>query len=270
VQSARKEFVANWVLAVYPFLASVDSQMRGKGTHLNECPIAPITYTKLLKVSKEYMARRRRGRPGIPYQGALPQLEQAIPQSDYSAIAGTVGDFLMNWNQGFYISKTNIDYKKIEECIRNTFGRLLSYRGRTILSFDGENEAEKEQIGLLFRLFLDATYRVRDNAQGPVSTAKALHIFAPDFFAPWDNDVALKYHCSWGMPGLSAICYLSFMKNIQQCCMLILQSYISEKGGDDKEALSAISQEASHWHSYHPSLLKLIDEYNMAQYSNWR
>lgn len=43
--------------------------------------------------------------------------------------------------------------------------------------------------------------------------------------------------------------------------MLILQTYVSDKGADDKAALAAICREPSQWHGYYPSVLKLIDEY---------
>jgi hypothetical protein len=213
---------------------------------------------------------------GIPYREALLQIEEGLPLANYSHVAEAVGKFLLNWNWSFYRSEQYIAYLKIERCIRDNFGKLTSYRGRTIGSFDSADEVEETEIRLLFKAFLDATVSVRNDARSPVSAAKALHILAPEFFPAWDNEIAYAYDCSWVIPEVgivaefAASCYLSFIEKVQQCWILLLESYRSDKEVDENQALSAICNEAYSWHSYHPSLLKLIDEVNMARFSNWR
>jgi hypothetical protein len=207
---------------------------------------------------------------GVPYRDALPQVAQSLPRADYSRVAKAVGGFLLNWNWSFYRSERNVDYGKLEKCIKESLRKLVSYRDRSITSFDVEDEAQTAEIKTLFVDFLNATIRVRDGARSPVSVAKALHILAPEFFPPWDNDVAIEYQSIWGIPEASPGKYLGFTEKVQQGCKVIVASYMAENDGDYDTSSNAVCQEARQWHGYHPSLLKLIDEFNMARFSDWR
>ena len=235
-----------------------------------QCSAGPRTHEELLEVSQAYMGwPRKEGGSGICYSDALGEVERSLGQRNYTRLARAVGDFLLRWNWRFYGTKSSIDYEAIEEFVGRRASDLRFCRRRTIGSLDVGDSQQTQRVGELYYGCLIATHRVRDDAKSPVSASKALHILAPRFFPLWDNGIALGYGCMWG--GLVSYgTYLEFMEKIQECRRSVLRSYVVANGGSMAGAEAALACQASAWHGYRPSLLRLIDEYNMAKFSNCR
>ena len=76
-----------------------------------------------------------------------------------------------------------------------------------------------------------------------MAVAKALHLLAPDFFPLWDRAIAIAYGCDYSNEPSGK--YLAFCKKMR------------------------ILAEVARCYVSHPekSLLKLMDEYNYAKYT---
>jgi hypothetical protein len=240
---------------------------------MSECALGGIEYQRLLEVSKVYIERHkgsRRRRRGIGYGEALVQVQQAWHEADLASIAGAIKQFLLNYNRALYWSERSLDDAAILACVKKAHDSICSYQHRTIASFDAVNETDTEHIRWLFGEFLQGTQHAINRKHSPVSVGKTLSILAPEFFPLWDNGIARGYECHWGRGEAADGCYLRFMGKIQQCFTVVLESYTSEKGVSDNQALAAICEEAGKWHGYRPTLLKLIDENNMEKFSGGR
>lgn len=75
--------------------------------------------------------------------------------------------------------------------------------------------------------------------------AKALHLLAPAFFPLWDDKIARAYACHYTFKPAEK--YIDFMAKNKHFAEVLRRQAIDGKG--------------------HRSLLKLIDEYNYAKYT---
>lgn len=159
-------------------------------------------------------------------------------------IADSIGVLLLTWNQAFY-RYGRFGFSRLERCIRNNQDLLDQYRSRNILTFEIKDE---KPVVALFNNFLAAlcisTGR-KAGTQSPVAVAKALHLLAPAFFPLWDDKIARAYGCHYAHD--PAAKYIAFMTKCKQFAQA-LEDYAIDGVG-------------------HRSLLKLIDEYNYAMYT---
>lgn len=159
-------------------------------------------------------------------------------------MADSLGVLLLTWNHAFYRYGI-FDFDKLEECILKNLSLLDKYRNSSILNY---TPADDTAIEHLFQQFLDAL-RIhsgkKKDQKSPVAVAKALHLLAPEFFPLWDNKIARAYGCAYSSNAAKK--YLVFFgksKNMAEK----LQSSVNP---------SALGK----------TLLKLIDEYNYARYT---
>ncbi|MBK9746630.1 MAG: hypothetical protein IPO91_07575 [Chloroflexi bacterium] len=105
------------------------------------------------------------------------------------------------WNKKSYQSNSRdpLDhFRRIEAPLRTHWTSLMGYRRRNILSL---SEADREVVETIFDEF---------SFLGPVGRAKGLHLFAPEFFCPWDT----KIYKGYGFAG-DKTSYWQFLRQTQ-------------------------------------------------------
>lgn len=103
--------------------------------------------------------------------------------SDLSLTQG-ISVLLQTWNKGRYQrSPFNLEhFRDIRRLVTRKTDYLRQYSFRRISSLTQEDLRGVKDLFIPFEKLL-----------GPVGTAKALHILAPDFFSLWDNPIAIAY-----------------------------------------------------------------------------
>lgn len=161
-----------------------------------------------------------------------------------SEMANGLGVLLLTWNQAFY-RYGQFDFYELEKCITSNMERLTRYKSKNIAEYV---EEDRPYIEELFISFLDALTIRKDGRAGrksPVAAAKALHLLAPHFFPLWDHKISKAYKCNYSHAPVEA--YMRFFR----------LSY------DMAGALQSAAQLPTNG----KSLLKMIDEYNYAEYT---
>jgi hypothetical protein len=149
---------------------------------------------------------------------------------------------LLTWNSAFYRGAT-FKKQRMEQCLRKHWQAIQSFKRRDISTFD---EQDHVQIQRLFLAMLGALERRGGRsrrARTPVGVAKALHLLAPGFFPIWDSEIAWQYGCDYTRDPVAA--YLQFCGHMKR-----LASGLRPK-------IKVTS----------PPLLKRIDEYNYAKFT---
>ena len=142
------------------------------------------------------------------------------------------------WNR-FYARYND---ESLADAIKSTIRTLDNFRNREIASF---KEKDKANLLEIFELFQDALKRTNDGRKSPVSVAKALSLFAPNFSPIWDSNIAFAYGFVYVYSGSEQ--YLGFI-----ACMKFLAEHVSVcvPKNDDR-----------------PLLLKRIDEFNYSKHT---
>jgi len=115
------------------------------------------------------------------------------------------------------------------------------------------------KVEKLFENFLYSTkIEVKEKKRlSPVSTAKVMHLFAPNFFIPWDNSISKNYKYQ------NKSCYWRISKNASKKYIYFLSEVKNQILKLDK-LLLPISKK------YNKSILKIIDLYNLCKYTHRR
>ena len=130
-------------------------------------------------------------------------------RSSELSLSEALAVLLQTWNQSFYRFRGGFKRSDLDglDGLLNNFGaRLSAYRERSI---DSLVESDKEGISSLFQAF--------EPVLGPVGTAKALHLLAPQFFAIWDRAIAASYRLAL-VKGDNSTTYLRFMSICRMQC----------------------------------------------------
>ena len=226
-----------------------------------------VNYKQLLEGSEEYIRREKRD---SMYKVATFLISQPWTNASWApSIAEGLGVLLLTWNQAFY-RYGSFDFDKLEDFM-NRYGEVLEqFRKRDIFSF---NKSDEKVVKELFNELLNVL-SVKDKKgntrRSPVAVSKALHLLAPKFFPLWDDDIAKAeiYRCYWsGGSSQAPDRYLKFMSKIKQIAKQIVREYSEKKGVDEKMAVVCICNECSKNIPFTKSLLKIIDEYNYAKFS---
>lgn len=159
-------------------------------------------------------------------------------------IADSLGVLLLTWNQAFY-RYGRFDFNRLEQCIKENQELLNRYRPREIITFGQEDENPTVAMFNGFLRALRIVNGTKAGAQSPVSVAKAMHLLAPAFFPLWDDKIARAYSCHYTLR--PATKYLEFMAINKRFAEQLRRQGMDGKG--------------------HRTLLKLIDEYNYAKYT---
>lgn len=202
-----------------------------------------------------------------------------IYDEDLKKITEAVLTFLFVWNSVFYrgcIFKENF-IKKIKDKIKDNKEKLNYFKRKCICELNTSDNLMKNDIKDLYESFLDALAcekekgntnqhneeggrglnqelkkeKVNRNSYSPVSTAKFLHIFCPNFFPLWDRTIADRYGCSYGNGKDSFESYWEYMIKVKE--------QINNIEGTKTEGIKEILKEYT--------ILKLVDEYNYMSYT---
>ena len=137
-------------------------------------------------------------------------------------LAYPVAILLKDWNRRFYI-RGKLDIERLEGVLEQHKEILYGFYNRSIVSYS--RTGDSNTVCELFNTVLEATsIRAKTKKsqskryRSPVAVAKALHVLAPNFFPPWDGDIARKYGCKWHTPAdeQSGKKYLNFMDEMKR------------------------------------------------------
>ena len=183
-----------------------------------------------------YEVYNERERRGFVYFEALSIVSEN--SENPLGMAQGVNRLIRSWNRFF----ANFDLNGLVNCIDRNLSVLDGYRARDIESLSDNDE---DGIKDLFNEFLDALKRTSDNAKSPVSVAKALSLFAPNFLPIWDSNIAFGYNCFYFSDSADDP-YFRFCQKMKIIADKV-QNFVPNH--DDR------------------SLLKRIDEYNYSKYT---
>ena len=125
------------------------------------------------------------------------------------ALAG----LLQTWNVAYYRYRPKLlgtlpqDLAKLQTRHER---ELELFRVRSIEDFERE---DRKMVLKVFNSF--------DRVLGPVGTAKALHLLAPEFFPLWDAKIARAYGLGQPKPGRNGQRYVRFMELMQGQCQRV-------------------------------------------------
>lgn len=190
-------------------------------------------------------------------------------------LAEGIGVLLLTWNAAFYTKYGSFDFDKLENFIEQRMDDLKNYNKRTILSYEPNDD---KIVGYIFTELLEVTKSVKKVGRTPVGTAKALHLFSPEFFSIWDNAIAKKFKVHWGQKTQvkSPECYIKLQHLTKRAVENVLRSYENETGVSREIAIQHLCKK---WHPKiamaiydvkppsSKSLVKMVDEYNYVKYS---
>lgn len=190
------------------------------------------------------------------YEGAAYILRQSFVRTerhDIRAEAVAVGVVLENWNRLYYMGRQP-DYERLEEVLSTHRRTLSALALRNIASYDPQ--VDGTEVESLYRDLLSplSVRRQGRKTHAHVSTAKALHVLAPSFFPPWDQNIADAYGCYRHDPLSSPSLYPRFMGKVSEVLQSILPWNELEAG------LKTLP-------SHVGGVLKLLDEWNYTKFS---
>lgn len=162
--------------------------------------------------------------------------------TDILEIAFALQKFLLTSDTRFY-GKGSFDLDKLKTCIAKNIKCIGNFRNRDISSL---SDSDKEKIEALFNDFVEALSVELKNGKvnrGTAAAAKALHVFAPQFFPMWNRKIAIAYGCRYRNDPAEK--YFSFCKLTKEVAEEVKEYKIES----DK------------------TILKLIYEYNYAKYT---
>jgi hypothetical protein len=121
---------------------------------------------------------------------------------------------LDSWHRNFYRFGP-FDLPVLTSCISANLNSLKGFN-LSFISDYSENDDDDDVISQLFKDFLEALRGGKNRScRSPVAVAKALHLFAPNFFPLWDNYIALKFNTLWGYASSGAFHYLAFCSKMK-------------------------------------------------------
>lgn len=159
--------------------------------------------------------------------------------------------FIQSWDPYF-----QGDLDKFLTIYREIFSIIKKFEHANIADVTLNNEA-KHSIQLMFEKIAKCP---RNNRFESTDASKILHTILPELFVMWDNKIRKEI---FGGDKRDGKCYaFEFLPKMQDMAKGILNSYISEEGGDFESASQQISKTLDNY-----TLAKLIDEYNYVRYT---
>jgi len=159
--------------------------------------------------------------------------------------------FIHSWDPNF--QGELVKFLKIYEDI---FPMIKSFEHINIYEIDFTPEVNNS-ISVIFDRI---AYCPREKRFESTDTSKILHAIIPNLFVMWDAKIRKAIVGSDKNDGR---CYAyEFLPKMQEEAKAYINSYISEKGGNFKNASQKISKMADNY-----TLAKLIDEYNYARHT---
>ncbi len=171
----------------------------------------------------------------VVYDACALLLTQALRSESKLSTALPVAALLQSWNFAYYEhSGPRLDsghVREIETVLNRLRRDLDHFRSRSI---DTLTDADRPRVAAVFGGLEGVVKRV--------GAAKALHLWAPDFFPIWDNPIAQAYGFDFEVGGPRADDYWSFMTLVRE----------------QVKTMAPLQDR---------SRLKALDEYNYCRYS---
>jgi hypothetical protein len=148
---------------------------------------------------------------GLFYKAAGELVDLALKRRTSLTVAEALAVLLQTWNKNFYRFHKEFDaghFAQIEELLRRHEVPLRAYRKQRIEEL---NDRVRPDVVSLFEEF--------EAVLGPVGSAKALHLLAPDFFPLWDMVIAAKCGMRLGETGTNGSRYWRFMERARRQCL---------------------------------------------------
>jgi len=95
---------------------------------------------------------------------------------------------IRGWNYLY----SNFNFDELVNCIERNLPTLNELKDKNI---EALSENDGGTIKNVFNQFNETLKRESDNRKSPVSVAKALCLFAPNFLPIWDSNIAFEYNC---------------------------------------------------------------------------
>lgn len=206
-----------------------------------------------------------RGFPAIPSSADIMRgcrmFEQKLPRDyAYNVSAYYVSSFwgdppkmadgvrvlMADWAKGFY-RFGHLNTHELTATIKKNLRTLRRFHSRDITDLHPRDELLVKNLFEQFSraLGIEVAEQVRS---GPVMAAKTLHLTALNFFPIWDRPIAVAHGCR----RLDAYSYWTFCQYISDVTKALVGNPAIARWADGR----------------HKSLVKLIDEYNYAKYTN--
>lgn len=209
-----------------------------------------ITYTDLLRAHKHFFEIESRYHFYEAYMNSKSQADwfqsPEIPLKEGLLLFGWVH----SWDPNF-----EGDLLRFLEIYRDIFDVIKEFENHSLIGIDFSDEVRRT-ISMIF----DRIARCcRGQRYESTDASKLLHGIIPSLFIMWD--IKIKENLVGGRRDARCYAY-EFLPNMQISARHILESYISDKGGDYEGASKQISLMS---HNY--TLAKLIDEFNYLRYT---
>jgi len=147
-------------------------------------------------------------------------------------VAGGIRILEETWNRAFY-GRGIFDMREFMQALVKNENELTQLRSRHVETF---GSADEEVTRNLWGAFFEAL-KPRGKPVSPyVATAKALHLLVPSFFVALDATIAKNYGCSGSQPEG----YIRFQRLMADLACHVLDSFVSENGGDRQSARDMI------------------------------
>jgi len=184
-----------------------------------------------------------------PYENGGEDPKYYIALDDTIPISERIGIIVNKWGK----CRLHIDNARLQKTLKifqEKYNKMLRWDIIQVSLWDNHDE-----IIELFKLFgknLKST-----------GSSKALHVLNPSFFAMWDDDIRRNgYGCSETEEG-----YFNFLLRSKKEIEEILKTYVNDYGRVNNPGEALSKRIYSPYKGHTKTILKLLDEYNWAKYT---
>jgi len=229
--------------------------------------IRQITLDDVRRCSKAFVENERRG---YAYADALNEVQSNFGRPD--SICKGICNLLGAWHQSFYRFGP-FDQAKILKAVECHHKELTGLRTKNIRNVELGDDFEA-QIKPIFHSFLNATAGTnrRFTRRTVTGTSKGLSLLAPNLFPMVDEAISVAYDCWWVYSDFGFIEYTRFMRYMRVLADQMVSGYargqrITDLGRAETLLVGEIKAYSGDRYQYNKSLLKTMDEYNYAKYT---
>jgi hypothetical protein len=161
--------------------------------------------------------------------------------------------FLSLW--GRTVDRDDLNWEQLTEQLRNSKELFQKLQGKSLLDINFDDEGVADTIK-------GAYESARVKYIGATAISKILHLFNPELFVMWDEDIRRRKYKVEG----SASGYLKFLKQVKKELEEAVEEEAKRTGESEKEIVERICKELPSkklGQGYdRKTLAKLVDEYN--------
>lgn len=230
--------------------------------------ISNITIDELKKCSKSFIENEHRG---YIYPEAVNRVQNNFGKPN--EICKGISDLLRGWHNNFYRFGP-FDQAEILKGVKQYHNKLNNLRSRNIRDVRLNTRFETEVFKPIFDCILDATAgnNPKFTRRTVTGTSKSLSLLAPSLFPMCDEAISRAYGCWWVYSDFGFMEYYKFMHYTKILAEQLVAQYSNKhkiQNPDEAETrlINEIKTYSGDNYQYNKSLLKIIDEYNYAKYT---